>query len=181
MKTKLIRWITSLLVDEWPMPNGIRRRLEQHPQIAKSLARVRKLEAQLRDGAESSASNRIELAKCTPSAISHPHRHPRRSHRVWFSAAAAALLMIGSGMLWMNRDNEEPIATPEPVAQAADIRPVLASVVATKMVAKNVSDGFRDVAGKLTEASNRLGSQFSLARLKSTVSSFKSESNTNNE
>lgn len=154
MKEKIARLFASLLVDQWPIPAWLRRRLESNHAVASAIVDARNLENRLREN----SGGKIPVAD----SFAHVHAVPNRVRRrpLGMIIAATAASLLACAILWQSAD-DEPQGLPSEigVSHSIDPRPILASLLAGQIVVDRVSAGIQNVAVKIANASDQIGSQ----------------------
>ncbi|MEM1067941.1 MAG: hypothetical protein AAGI63_03520 [Planctomycetota bacterium] len=150
----MARWCASLIVDQWPIPAWLNRRLVAHPDVAQALNRATSLERALRDDFRASP----QLADLDMRASLNGHR---RLQTVAIAAlASAAALIICFSIWWTNYRENQSEQDIGPIAETIDTDPILASLAAGQTVAERVSSGLENVMADLADAGNKLASPF---------------------
>ncbi|MEM6472206.1 MAG: hypothetical protein AAF802_21770 [Planctomycetota bacterium] len=153
MKSKIIDWLASLIVDEWPLPGWCKRRLESNASVSDAACRSRRIEAMLRG---QTVADQPELQP-TSEVVTRPALSRVVSFCV-LTVAASVLLAIGIRMSSVRQPN--PVEGKHIVAGSFDVQPVIATAAAGKTVADGVSKGIKNVASDLIVAGHSISSGF---------------------
>lgn len=157
MKPNLARVLTSLILDQWPLPRWVRRRIESNRDVAREIDRASRLEDQLRG-----------QSTALPGT---PHRHVQLSARrstsgvkvatIVIAATAASVLacavLLSMGDRGALRQTTGLPKKPTDVAEL-DTDAVLASLAAGQTIVSRISAGVQNIAVKISNATSEASS-----------------------
>lgn len=167
-------WLASLVADEWPLPDWLRRNLSQHPAVARQLEQIAALQVKLQQAANQELPP-AQTSVCSWSQADQESAHDARSRERDVSRKpvvpiglllGTAAIVLACASLWVAQSQPGP-AEPPVMSTASqpgdrrsmDLRPVLASLSAGQTVAQNVSAGMLRLSGRLAHAGEQVGSQ----------------------
>lgn len=175
MNPKIAKRLAALVIDQWPLPRWLSRRIAGHPEVARELERWESVAAELRGQANATADSG------RPKALRELNRSDGsgllvRGGRTWAVAIAASVLVAVTAWQFLpgklNQQQEAAVQPSETDAMVdVDIRPVLASLEVGQEVAVDVREGLAALGGKLARAGRSIGSDFTLPRLQRESSS----------
>ncbi len=177
MNPKIAKRLAALVIDQWPLPRWLSRRIAGHPEVARELERWESVAAELRGQANATADSG------RPKALRELNRSDEsgiavRAGRTWAVAIAASVLVAVTAWQFLpgklNQQQEAAVQPNENETDAmvdVDIRPVLASLEVGQEVAVDVREGLAALGGKLARAGRSIGSDFTLPRLQRESSS----------
>ena len=139
--------LASLVIDEWPLPRFVRLWIESHPDVAKELASMRNLEAELRG---ESRSTHEPLECITPTRPAS--QIDRRLLGSLLVATAAVFLILLGAWHWQQSQIADTETTEK---QLPNLKPVIASVTAGQTVARGVSTGAQKLLLRFTHAAHQ--------------------------
>lgn len=158
MKPSFAKRLAGLVIDEWPLPQSIKRRIASHPDVARAIEADRSLGRQLRESAQQVSAVGIEAS--IGSIDPHPASKP--ALRVFILAATAATIL--AAVTWFLRpgpetpDSSVRIAQADPIDASPDLKPLIASINASEEVAMKVSKGLENLAYQFADLGQALTS-----------------------
>jgi hypothetical protein len=186
MKPNVANLFASLIVDQWPMPDWIRNRIQSHPAIADAIESARVLESRLGEATNPFSLDQSALPKRTTS-----HSSALSGRIAVAGLAIAAVLVIflygfnGAGsdsrmstpplakantmpsasaprtsVTASPADKTESADVSNPTGETIDLKTLLVSLAAAQNVLKEVSQGLKNVAGDFAEPSIELETDF---------------------
>ena len=164
MTDTFARLLASIVLDDWPVPAAIRRRIEAIPAVARRLGEDRDIESRLREDAAAYGGDPNGAHVAVSPLKKSPSLKTSQTRLAVFAAMATCALVLISALIWKGYPQgvERERIVERPPVEAIDVRPVIASLAAGQKIANNLSDGFRDLGTELARAGGRLGEQFSI-------------------
>lgn len=159
VKSFIIDVCASLLLDDWPLPNAIRRWLLARHGVRSRLDQIAKLEGQLRLEADQlGSSDRGEpLGPADAGARVGEARPARYVSTAWiaFSIAASILLILSVAQYVAHQDDDEIVLQGNEAWE-----PILASVSATKKISGRLNEGIQDFGQTFGKVRKRLATEW---------------------
>ncbi|XZE54092.1 hypothetical protein SH139x_000040 [Planctomycetaceae bacterium SH139] len=153
MKSSHAERLASLILDDWPLPQVVKRWIEAQPDVAKQIAVNQALENRLR-----LTANLLDQPPArVPAKVEPVHGHAAKVNRfkiALLTAAAASLVTIGWYVV-RQRDTLAVVPRGQQATKAVDLQPLIASINAGEQIAVNLSAGLEDLASQFLEASEK--------------------------